>query len=96
MNAGVGRVCANTGCYYVPLGNYTANRFDVVPVEPPLSEAISYRDVYYSPSDYTTLARPVPSENRHLNYLSFHHAYAKCQSCDYLSCVQCAQANTCK
>lgn len=99
MNAHPNRpVCANEACYYVPLGNYTANRFDVVPVAPPLSEAIAYRDVYYSPSDYTSLARPVKSENRHLNYLSIHNAYETCSpsGCNYLSCFQCAQGNPCK
>lgn len=88
--------CQSGLCYYVPLGMYTKNQFDVVPVSPPMSQAIVYRDVFYAPPNYQTLTRPIKSENLHYNYASIHNAYCACQNCNYAVCSKCSIAsNTC-
>lgn len=89
--------CTGGLCYYVPLGSYTANTFDVVPTRPPLSQAVVYRDVFYAPPNYQTLTRPIKSENLHYNYPSIHNAYCACQNCNYAVCSKCSIAsNTCQ
>lgn len=81
------------GCYYVPLGSYTMNQFDVVPSFPPLTQAIVYRDVYYAPPNYQTLNRKVKSENLNYFYPSIQNAYCACQNCNYAVCSKCSVAS---
>jgi hypothetical protein len=71
-------------CYYLNLDGYTNSNFGQVSFTPPLSKAITYRDVFYAPPNYNTLqVKKVKSENLNYNYNSFGNAYDACQDCNY-------------
>lgn len=76
-------------CYYQRLGNYSDNGFCQVRFNPPLSDAIVYRDVYYAPPNYQSLIKPVDSTNVNYNYSSITNAYCPCQDCRYATCGKC-------
>lgn len=87
---------SHLSCYYLQLGSYLNGRFAKTITNPPLSDAVVYRDVYYAPPNYQTLTRPVKSVNKHYNYPSIHNAYCACEDCRYGLCVKCpTQSNAC-
>ena len=87
-------------CYYLNLNGYTNSKFGQVRFDPPLSDAIVYRDVYYSPPDYNTLQhnkskKPI-TDNLSYNYASINNGYAPCNECVYSIDKKCANySNTC-
>lgn len=83
-------------CYYQNLRGYTNNKFGQVRFNPPLSEAIVYKDVYYAPPNYQSLTHKVSTENLNYNYPSVNNAYQTCQDCNYSVLNKCPNySNTC-
>lgn len=70
-------------CFYNNLAGYQNNKFGQVRFQPPLSEAIVYKDVFYAPPNYQSLTHKVASENVNYFYPSVNNAYAPCQDCNY-------------
>lgn len=70
-------------CYYQNLNGYTNSKFGQVRFQPPLSDAIVYKDVFYAPPNYQTLTHKPSTENVNYYYPSINNAYDPCQSCNY-------------
>ena len=70
-------------CYYLNLNGYTNGNFGKVRFQPPLSDAIVYKDVFYAPPNYQSLTSKVDSENVNYFYPSINNAYSACQDCNY-------------
>lgn len=74
-------------CYYQNLFGLTNSKFGKVAFNPPLSDAIVYKDVYYAPPNYNSLGHSDYSkpDSQNLNYFypSVNNAYSPCQDCNY-------------
>ena len=86
-------------CYYQNLNGYTDSNFGKVSFNPPLSKAITYRDVFYAPPNYNSLS-PLPkniqSDNLNYNYNSINNSYKECQDCNYSINKKCSNySNQC-
>jgi hypothetical protein len=83
-------------CYYQNLNGYTNNNFGQVRFNPPLSNAIVYKDVFYSSPNYQSLVKKPLSQNLHDNYPSVVNAYESCKDCDYSVLKKCPNySNSC-
>lgn len=87
-------------CYYQNLNGYMNNNFGKVLFNPPLSNPITYRDVFYNPPNYNTLMNynynKVNSENLNYNYSSVNNAYEDCRDCNYSVNSKCSNySNKC-
>ena len=84
-------------CYYQNLYGYTDNKFGQVRFQPPLSNAIVYKDVFYAPPNYQSLVHKTNSVNVNYEHPSINNAYAPCQDCDYSITNKCPNySNTCR
>lgn len=70
-------------CYYNNLAGYQNNKFGQVRFQPPLTEAIVYKDVFYAPPNYQSMTNKVYSQNVNYYYPSINNAYSPCQDCNY-------------
>lgn len=83
-------------CYYQNLYGYTDNKFGQVRFQPPLSNAIVYKDVFYAPPNYQSLVHKTSSVNVNYEHPSINNAYAPCQDCNYSLTNKCPNySNTC-
>jgi hypothetical protein len=71
-------------CYYQNLFGLANSNFGKVAFNPPLSNAIVYKEVYYSPPNFDSLVHSKPTtENVNYDYPSVNNAYSQCQDCNY-------------
>lgn len=86
-------------CYYLNLDGYTNSNFGKVSFNPPLSNAITYRDVFYAPPNYNSLNNynsRVNSVNVNYDYPSINNGYNDCQDCNYSINKKCSNySNKC-